>query len=169
MHHPIAYRIAKAFEAAGAATLRFNFRGVGTSSGHYDEGKGELEDAREALGWLRATYPTLPSYVAGFSFGAWVGLRLAAEEGGVERALAAGLPVRLFGFGFLEALRAPLAVIQADADEYGSLGEVEAALRAVRGPTQLFVLENADHVASGRLKSFEALAAEAVSWLQRSE
>src|SRR5690242_2557571 len=75
MHAHVPYRIARALRDAGAITLRFNFRGVGRSTGSYADGQGELEDVRAALDFLQARSPGLPLWVAGFSFGAWVGLR----------------------------------------------------------------------------------------------
>ena len=54
MHNKVVYHTAKALEAAGFVTLRFNFRGVEGSSGAHDDGRGEVEDARVALDWLLA-------------------------------------------------------------------------------------------------------------------
>ena len=52
MHNHVTYRIAHAFREHRVAVLRFNFRGVGRSTGSYDEGRGELDDARRALEYL---------------------------------------------------------------------------------------------------------------------
>ena len=66
---------------AGAAALRFDFRGAGESSGCFDHGRGEQEDGQFLLEWLQQEFPGLPSFVWGFSFGAWVGHALAAAQG----------------------------------------------------------------------------------------
>ncbi len=55
----------------GFSTLRFNFRGVGMSSGSYDEGKGEQDDLLEALAFLEAEGKGELT-LAGYSFGSWV-------------------------------------------------------------------------------------------------
>ena len=68
MHTKAVYRIARGLRRAGAVVLRFNYRGVNLSEGIYDQGEGELEDARAALGYLRERYPGLPFTLAGFSF-----------------------------------------------------------------------------------------------------
>src|SRR5579862_2867810 len=70
MNNNVVYRLAKALVEGGVATLRFNFRGVGASTGTYDEGRGEEDDARAALAFLRARHPAVPLWIAGFSFGA---------------------------------------------------------------------------------------------------
>jgi len=49
MHNKVVFRTAEAFQHAGFATLRFNFRGVGASPGTHDDGQGEQEDARAAI------------------------------------------------------------------------------------------------------------------------
>src|ERR1700735_4228014 len=60
MHNKVVYRIARGLRSTGAVVLRFNYRGVNLSEGTYDEGEGELEDARVALNYLRARFPGLP-------------------------------------------------------------------------------------------------------------
>src|ERR671922_3090318 len=52
MENNVVRGMAEAFAAAGFVVLRFNFRGVGRSTGHHDEGIGEQEDARAAMEWL---------------------------------------------------------------------------------------------------------------------
>ena len=59
MHNKVVFRTAEAFQAAGFATLRFNFRGVGGSSGSHDDGRGEEDDAKAAIDYLVALYPDL--------------------------------------------------------------------------------------------------------------
>jgi len=44
MYNHVVETIQEAFATEGFSTLRFNFRGVGKSSGMYDEGRGEQED-----------------------------------------------------------------------------------------------------------------------------
>ena len=44
MHNNVVEAIREAFAAEKYSTLRFNFRGVGHSTGVYDEGRGEQED-----------------------------------------------------------------------------------------------------------------------------
>src|SRR4029450_11599455 len=60
MHNKVIFRAASALLAAGLITLRFNFRGVGQSTGTHDEGRGERDDAKVALDYLAERYPALP-------------------------------------------------------------------------------------------------------------
>jgi alpha/beta superfamily hydrolase len=165
MHNHVTYRLARAFRDHGVTSLRFNFRGVGRSTGVYDEGRGELADAVAALDFLQGLYPELPLYGAGFSFGARVALQLGASDARVKKLLAAGLAVSLFDYSFVTRLAKPIAFIQAERDEYGPLAKVEALLAEVPAPHKLFVVPASDHLCTGRLKELEGAASEAVRWL----
>ena len=165
MHNHLAYRTAQAFRDAGVTALRFNFRGVGRSTGVHDQGVGEIDDAQAALDYLASVSPGLPLYLAGFSFGSRVALKLALRDERVEKVLAIGMAVDLFDFHFLTALTKPKAFIHADTDEYGSLASIDALLAQVPPPKRLFVVQNCTHLAPGRLDAFSAVAREAVDWL----
>ncbi|HVE84825.1 MAG TPA: alpha/beta fold hydrolase [Myxococcales bacterium] len=165
MHNHVTYRLADAFRKAGVCALRFNFRGVGRSSGQYDEGRGEVDDARAALDFLQQQQPGVPLLLAGFSFGSRVALQLALEDVRVERVLAAGVALRAFSFGLVQELKKPKAFIQGDRDEYAALEDVQKLVERAPPPRKLFVVPDCDHLATGRLDAFEQASAEAVAWL----
>lgn len=165
MHNHLTYRLARAFRDQRVNALRFNFRGVGRSTGEYDEGRGEVDDARAALDFLAQQHPGLPLYAAGFSFGSRVALQLAVDEVRVQKVLAAGLAIDLLDFSFAKGLRKPKAFIQSERDEYGPLEKVRAWVAELPPPRELFVVAEANHLCAGRLDAFEAAATEAVSWL----
>ena len=93
MDNRVVYRTAKAAAEAGLAALRFNFRGVGASTGSFDEGAGEQEDVRSAIDWLDTRYPRLPLALAGFSFGSWVGLQVGSRHERIRALAGRGLPL----------------------------------------------------------------------------
>lgn len=165
MHNHVTYRVADAFRQAGVAALRFNFRGVGRSTGTYDDGRGEVEDAHAALDFMAGRFPGVPLVIAGFSFGSRVALRLAVDDARVTRALAVGLALDSFDYDFARALAKPKAFIQADRDEFARLDAVKAFVEGLPRPRKVFVVAESDHLATGRLKEFEAVAKDAVAWL----
>ena len=66
--------------------MRFNFRGVGKSQGVFDNGIGELSDAASALDWVQSIHPEAETtWVAGVSFGAWIGMQLLMRRPGDPR------------------------------------------------------------------------------------
>jgi len=118
MHTKAVYRSAQALVDAGLVALRFNFRGVGASTGSHDEGVGERDDARAALAWLESAYPGLPVVAGGFSFGSMVGLTVGAEDPRVVALLGMGLPVERSGkydYGFLADVTKPTSSARARA------------------------------------------------------
>ena len=99
MNNKVVYNLHYAFHRIGFTCLRFNFRGVGRSQGEYDQGIGELSDAAAALDYLQSLNANAKNcWVAGFSFGAWIGMQLLMRRPGDRRLRlggAAGQPVRL--------------------------------------------------------------------------
>ena len=86
MNHQITYQLYYAFAHRNFSVLRFNFRGVGRSQGSFDHGTGELSDSAAALDWAQTINPEARScWIAGFSFGAWIGMQLADAAAGDRR------------------------------------------------------------------------------------
>jgi hypothetical protein len=116
MHNKVVFQTAKALEAAGFVTLRFNFRGVGDSTGNHDGGRGATDDARTALDYLLAHQPATRGADRGFSFGATVTVRFGCGDGASsdDRDRHAGELARCRSGGTLQK---PLAFIHGDRDD----------------------------------------------------
>ena len=69
MDNKVVQTLARAFVQCGWTAVRFNFRGVGTSEGAHDEGRGEAADFQQVV---QAVAPQGALALAGFSFGAFV-------------------------------------------------------------------------------------------------
>lgn len=145
MHNKVTHRTASTLHDLGVVVLRFNFRGVGKSAGAYDQGVGELEDARGALAFLRARHPGARCWVAGFSFGAWVAARLAASEPGVERMILVAPPVGTQSFEALRTSSVPKHVIQGTADDICPLVRLEREFPSWAEPRELIRVPGASH------------------------
>jgi alpha/beta superfamily hydrolase len=123
MHNKVVFRAAKALQESGFETLRFNFRGVGSSTGEYDNGIGEYEDAVIALDYLINDQPLAREVIiAGFSFGSIIGLRLGCSDERVHRLIAIGVPARMGNLDFLIGCEKPKLFIHAAEDEIAPLG-----------------------------------------------
>ena len=164
MHNKVVYRVARGLRQAGAAVLRFNFRGVGASQGEHAHMVGEIEDARAALAWLRARYPQLPFALAGFSFGARVITRLGCALEGARFLMAVGHSTQREN-GYLETCPAPKIFVQSTHDEFGPRADLEAVFATLAEPKQLIWIEAADHFFAGGLEQLEAaVMAAATAW-----
>jgi len=153
MHTKAVYRAAQALNEAGLVALRFNFRGVGASTGSYEEGIGEQEDVTAALDWLVERYPHLPVMCGGFSFGSMVGLAVGADDGRVDGLLGLGLPVKRldYDFSYLADVAKPLLVVQGENDEFGSGQEVAEVLAGMGSHITLVRIPGSDHYFTDRL------------------
>ena len=116
MHNKVVTIAARALRELGATTVRFNFRGTGGSEGEFDHGQGEQDDLRAVVAWVRAQRPDAALWLAGFSFGAYVSLRMAAELlPGMLVSIAP--PAGRWDFDAIELPACPWLVIQGEADE----------------------------------------------------
>jgi alpha/beta superfamily hydrolase len=164
MNSPVPLAIAKVLADKVADTVawaRFDFRGVAGSGGTYDEGRGEVDDARSVIAHMRSVAPGVPVAVCGHSFGSWVGLRAAGLEGGVDRCLLVAPSVRFFEFredAF--AFAGEKALFIGDEDEFCDVSEAREL--AERLGAKLRVFEGFDH---HFMKSRRAMAEAAVSVL----
>jgi len=155
MHNKVVYRIARGLRRAGAVVLRFNYRGVNRSEGKYDEGIGELEDARAALQFLRARYPDLPFSLAGFSFGSRIILQLGCQIAGVSRLIAVGFPASYQESTELGRCDLPRVFIVSTHDEFCPIGTMETYFASLTDPKKLIWIEARDHFFTGALDEFE--------------
>lgn len=116
MHNKVVTMAARALRELGATTVRFNFRGTGASEGSFDHGDGELDDLRAIVAWVRATRPEATLWLGGFSFGAYVSLRGAAE---LQPALLLSIapPAGRWDFAKVVTPTMPWKVIQGEEDE----------------------------------------------------
>lgn len=145
MHTKAVFRTAQALAEAGFHVLRFNFRGVGTSTGSYDDGVGEMDDARAAVAWLQERHPSLPLLLGGFSFGSRVALRVGVEDGDVAALLGLGLAPDLFDYGFLDGVGRPVLLVQGEEDRFGSGERVARMVEELNGPITLVRVAGSDH------------------------
>jgi alpha/beta superfamily hydrolase len=99
MNNRVVYNLHYAFHEMGFTVLRFNFRGVGRSQGEYDQGVGELSDAASALDYLQSMNPNAKHcWVAGFSFGAWIGMQLLMRRPEITGFISVSPPANMYDF-----------------------------------------------------------------------
>jgi alpha/beta superfamily hydrolase len=163
MHHKVVFRAARALQEQGLPALRFNFRGVGTSDGTHDDGRGEQEDVRAALDELERLYPGLPLILGGYSFGSIMALRVGVHDPRVRAMFALGFPAdHLPDTSFLDGSGKPRLFVQGEDDEFGSGGTIEALAATLPEPRSVVVIPASDHFFTGKLDELEKVVAD---WL----
>jgi alpha/beta superfamily hydrolase len=150
MHMKSVYQASKALARIGVASLRFNFRGVGSSRGTHDGGPGEMDDYRAALDFMAARYPGAPLWAAGFSFGAWVAWNVGIDDPRVPLLLGIGLPVNRFDFSPVAGSEKAKFLIHGELDELIAVRDIRKFYAELREPKELIVIDGADHLFDGK-------------------
>lgn len=153
LENKVAFTLARAAVDAGAAALRFNFRGVDRSEGQFDDGRGEADDLAAAESWITARWPGRPVWRLGFSFGAAMALKRTVEVP-CPVLVTVAPPADHFGdYGFAAA--PPRAthwlLVQGDADEVVDPHAVLNWAEALDVRPVIRILEGSGHFFHGRL------------------
>lgn len=154
LHNKVVFRAARGLENANVATLRFNFRGVGTSGGKFDNGDGEQDDVTAAIEWARRKHPDKVLIVGGFSFGAWVATRVACDRTDVDAMFLLGTPVNKYDFSYLRSCERPMLFIHGTQDEHGDAAKLEKLVQGIRNAESVTVT-GADHFFTKQLEAVE--------------
>jgi alpha/beta superfamily hydrolase len=173
MHNKVVYRAAKALERSGYAVLRFNYRGVGQSTGRYDDAKGEADDARVALDYLLDHQTKAREVVvAGFSFGAAIALRIGCPDARVGRVISIGTPLRSADIDDLRKIliecHKPILYVHGAEDKMAPLAPVRELLDSLPAGLdyRLAVIPGASHFFDERLTELQS---EIISFLEASQ
>jgi alpha/beta superfamily hydrolase len=151
MHNKVVYRIARVFQDAGFAVLRFNFRGAGLSQGTHDDGRGEEDDLRAAMAFMGQKFPGANLWLAGFSFGSAVMMRVGCRDARPVGLIAAGFPVSKYEFQDPTLCDKPRLFVQGSLDQFGPVDQLKRLFSSLPEPKQLTIIEGADHFFEGRL------------------
>ena len=145
MHNNVVSALVEGLGKAGIATLRFNFRGVGGSGGHHDEGNAEVYDVKGAVTCLLEKCAASTVVVAGYSFGSIVGLKAGADDARVHKLIGVALPIARRDASFLHGVAKPTLLIGGDRDDRSPLTQIEALHAAMTEPKSLVIFPGADH------------------------
>ncbi len=144
MYNAVVGTIVRSFQKKGYTTLRFNFRGVGKSEGHFDEGEGEQQDVISALAYLKES--GISSIVlAGYSFGAWVNAKAASKSDAYDSMVMIAPPVAFIDFQPVTAIPKLDLVVSGSHDDIAPPALIEKMLPVWNPEARFEVLERGDH------------------------
>lgn len=150
MHNKVITTLARTFYDLGLVTIRFNYRGVGKSTGTYGHGNGETEDTLTLIEWAKKEWPSHQLWLAGFSFGAYVSLRAAIQTSFIQQLISIAPAVNHADFTDLHP-HCPWILIQGDQDEIVPAPEVYAWAKQLQPPPDIISFPNASHFFHGEL------------------
>ena len=145
MHNKVVFRAAAGLIDAGLVTLRFNFRGVGASTGVHTEVEGGREDVRTALDYLAEEYPGEDITLAGFSFGSRTGMEVGMSDDRVQRLISIGTPVEKYhDYDFLINVKKPILFVHGDKDEFCTVESLRSLTDYIPH-AEVVIFENCGH------------------------
>jgi hypothetical protein len=150
MQDRVTVQLFQIFTRAGFATLRFNFRGIGRSQGVFDNGMGELQDAASALDYLQNLNPNAEQcWVAGYSFGAWIGLQLLMRRPEIDGFIACSPPANHYDLSFLAPCPSSGLIVYGTRDGVAPASDVDRVVSKIRTQKNIVVdsspIDGADH------------------------
>ena len=163
MNNPLVYELGKIFARRNFSVMRFNYRGVGRSQGEFDQGAGELSDAATALDWMQLQNPDSgPCWVAGISFGAWIGMQLLMRRPEIVGFITAAPPANVYDFSFLAPCPSSGVVIHGETDQVVPVADVHRMVERTRTQKgrviDTTVIPGANHFFEGKQDEFIAAA-----------
>jgi alpha/beta superfamily hydrolase len=161
MENKVVTTLGRALLEAGIAVIRFNFRGVGRSSGVFDDGNGETADADAVAAWGAARWSGRQLVIAGFSFGAYVALRLVERRPAIALVTIAP-PVGRFDFSRITGPKCPWLVVQGGSDEVVDPQSVVDWVDGMEPRPQLLIMPGVGHFFHGRLHELRDAVIDAV-------
>jgi len=148
MYNPVVQTVAAAYVQAGFSCLQFNFRGVGRSTGQFDNGRGEQGDVIAAVNWLTDRGIGDIS-LAGYSFGSWVNARIAADMAPVAHQIMVSPPVAFIDFADVKQIPTLRFVVTGGRDDIAPPGMVEPLLPGWNPDAGMSIIPDADHFYGG--------------------
>jgi len=144
MHTPVPASMFRACSNLNAATLRFNFRSVGKSTGTHDKGQAEQLDLAAAIDLLAEAAPEIPLLLAGWSFGADVALTSSDER--VAGWFLAAPPLRVVDPTTMAAQSSasPKVLAVGEKDQFAPPAAV-AEITSCWNATTVQVIDGSDH------------------------
>jgi alpha/beta superfamily hydrolase len=150
MHNNVVETIVRAGQNCGLATLRFNFRGVGSSEGNFSGGAGELDDMGAALGFLKQSFEIGTRVLAGYSFGAVIALAYCyREEHKADHLVLVSPPPSLLPEGVSLEAGVLRKIIVGEQDEMAPPEEIKARVTISKQEELIEVIPGTDHFFGG--------------------
>ncbi len=158
MDNNVVWTAVHAFQARGWTTLRFNFRGVGLSTGEHGDGLAEVADIQAALSFIGARL-TGPNYLLGYSFGAAVAGRAVLSGVAVAGLIMVAPPIALMEMPYLVKVPKLRLIVVGDRDDFCPLPQLEQVFagRAEDQRPDIRVVPGASHFFAGQEKALYSL------------
>lgn len=156
MYNPVVDALVAAYQQKGYTTLRFNFRGTGSSQGYFDDGKGEQQDVRAAFSTL-LKMGIEKIDLAGYSFGAWVNAQISRKDLPYTNTVMVSPPIGFMAFDGITSVPNLKLVVTGSRDDIAPPALIQKVLPEWNSAAEFEIVDSADHFYSGRLNELEVV------------
>jgi len=150
MNNKVVTTLTRVFRDLNMINIRFNYRGVGNSTGSFDEGIGETDDTLAIIKWAQKCFPNKEIFLAGFSFGAYVSLR-ASNFTQISQLISIAPAIKYAPFLELNPPTCPWSVIIAEEDKIAPAEETYQWLNTLSAKPDILAFPNTSHFFDGKL------------------
>jgi uncharacterized protein len=147
MDNNVVSTLQKSLRDWGWGTLRFNFRGVGGSSGHHRGAQQDAEDLLTVCQYVQEQGKR-SLHLAGYSYGAWIGLRTIKLGLDPDTAILVSPPLDFLDFRGLAPPLCPCLITVGDQDDFCAVGSLKKWIAGIldsQQPTLVEILPHCDH------------------------
>lgn len=168
MNHETVKKMYKTFAEIGFSTLRMNYQGIGKSQGEFKDDEEILLDVTAALDWLHTKNMEASTFwVAGFSYGAWLGMQLVMRRPEVEGYIFVSTPTKKREYNFLVPCTASGMLIHGSRDEVSQEKNIYPLIDKLSTKSESDVeyatVETADHEFVGNLSELREIMMEYIT------
>lgn len=150
MDNKVVTTISKAFSSLDITPVRFNFRGVGSSEGEFDHGRGEIDDLMSIIQGIGNLYGQCRLILAGFSFGSYIATKVASQIC-PQALITVAPPVHHQDFYSLLPITFPWLLVQGEQDEVVPVNEVYTWFESLAPKPELIKMKGVSHYFHGHL------------------
>src|SRR5262245_17281536 len=144
MHDGVLDTVDAAARRHAFTTVRFNFRGVGASSGRFDNGVGEVDDVLAAVEWTRARIGAKPLWVGGYSFGSNMAWRALDRCGDIDGVVLIAPPVAMMDFSARPPSLPKLTIVAGERDDFVDASDLDRWARDAAPNARVVKIADAD-------------------------
>ncbi|MHA1931702.1 MAG: alpha/beta hydrolase [Promethearchaeota archaeon] len=127
--------------------IKFNFRGVGRSTGSHSNGTGELSDVQSCIDFLTNERKCEKIFLCGYSYGAAIGCSAIGYSDEIAGYISISFPWDFMGSKYKELSQTskPKLFIQGDRDTVAHYGNFKENFDYYLDPKKKMIIEGADH------------------------
>jgi len=151
MYNNLVSSVFNSFVKNDISCMRFNFRGVGNSTGNHTGGKGEVSDVKGCIDHLTQNLHFARIFICGYSYGAAIGCSTISYSKKIIGYCAISFPWDFMGLHYKEDSQttSPKLFIQGDMDTVAPYDNFMKHYNYYSEPKKFKIIEGADHFYQG--------------------